>query len=128
MPDARRLQRLPGAYAVCRLEPNAGLPFWCVKSEPLLAYTRTPEETSVVCLQELVPASIRAERGFCAWRVAGTIDFSVTGVMSALTTPLADAGISVFALSTFDTDYLLVPAGNRERAEAALSRAGFTLS
>ncbi|MFN8572244.1 MAG: ACT domain-containing protein [Gemmatimonadaceae bacterium] len=122
----QQLQRLPDVYAVCRLAPNDGIPFWCVQSRSLLSITRTPDELSVVCPADLVPAAIRAERGFCAWRVAGTLDFSLTGVAAALTTPLAEAGISVFVIATFDTDYLLVRETHRERAEALLARSGFS--
>lgn len=80
-----------------------------------------------MCEERLVPAEVRAERGFVALRVAGAIAFGVTGVLSALMTPLASAGISVFAISTYDTDYLLLRATDADRAARALADAGFTL-
>ena len=87
--------------------------------------TRTPDEYSIVCQDQLVPGHVRAERGFVAFRVAGAIDFAATGVLSALTAPLAAARISLFAISTYDTDYLLVRSVDADRAAQALSGAGF---
>ena len=117
-----RLRALDGRYAVARLPAGAPLPPWAVAATgPLVSITRTDEELSIVCADAAVPAEVRAERDFVGWRVAGTIDFAVTGVLASLTAPLAAAGVSVFALSTFDTDYLLVRARDRERAAAALA-------
>ena len=123
--DEIRLAWVPGSYAVCRLESTPGLPVWCLHSEPLLMVTRTPDEYSIVCQDQLVPGDVRAERGFVAFRVAGAIDFAATGVLSALTAPLAAARISLFAISTYDTDYLLVRSVDADRAAQALTGAGF---
>lgn len=119
---------VPGRYAVCRLDPGHGLPVWCVHSEPILAMVRTPDELTIVCEERLVPAEVRAERGFSALRVAGTIDFSATGILSSIAGPLAGHGVSVFALSTYDTDYLLVRAVEADRTARTLSAAGFAIS
>ena len=83
---------------------------------------------SVVCPVERAPAGARAEGPFAALRVAGTLDFSLTGVMAGLAGALADAGLSVLAISTYDTDYLLVRRGELEAAAAALRGAGHTVS
>jgi hypothetical protein len=80
-----------------------------------------------VCAAECVPAEVRCERGWRCLRVAGVIDFSVVGVLSSLTAPLAEAGVSVFAVSTFDTDYLLVKEVDFDRACAALRVHGHLL-
>jgi hypothetical protein len=109
------LYELAETLAVCRLEAGAEIPAWALAPGILVSLTRTPDELSLVCPQAAVPAEARAERGFRAFKVAGPLDFSLTGVLSGLLAPLADAGVSVFALSTFDTDYLLV----RERQLAA---------
>jgi hypothetical protein len=77
--------------------------------------TRTDEELSLVRAAEAVPSDARAERGWRALRIAGTIDFGLTGVLTSVLAPLGDAAISIFAVSTFDTDYILV----REHALAA---------
>ena len=83
--------------------------------------TRTAEELSIVCDDAAVPSDVRAERDFAVFRVAGTIDFSVVGLLATLTRALADAGVSVFALSTFDTDYLLVRTRDLPRARGVLA-------
>jgi hypothetical protein len=79
---------------------------------------------SVVCHENVVPERVTAERGWRALRVAGVIDFSVVGVLASLAIPLSKAGISVFALSTFDTDYLLVREHDLRRASDVLREAG----
>jgi hypothetical protein len=115
-----------GLFAVCRLEPADSVPRWAIASE-FFSITRTAEELSVVCPQEAVPEGVKGERGWRCLRVAGTIPFSDVGVLASLTAPLADAGISVFAISTFDTDYLLVKAEDLERAVDVLRRRGHTI-
>lgn len=110
-------------FAICRLGVDCLLPPWATAS-PFFAITRTADELSVVCRQDAVPEGINCERGWRCLRVAGTIPFSVVGVLASLTAPLAEAGVSVFAVSTFDTDYLLVKAADLERAVQALRGQG----
>ena len=114
------------SFAICRLEPKAPIPPWATAGD-LSSITRTAEELSVVCRQDAVPDGINCERGWRCLRVAGTIPFSVVGVLASLTAPLAEAGISVFAISTFDTDYLLVKAKDLKRAVDVLRRWGHTI-
>lgn len=116
------LTLLPQCLAVCRLAPGAPLPGWAAGE--LLAITRTATELSLVCDQAGVPAGVTAESGWRALRVAGPLDFSLTGVLAALAVPLAAAGVSIFALSTFDTDYVLVKEAALPAALEALRRAG----
>ena len=118
----RRLRVRTGALAVCRLAQDAAIPDWA--AGPLVSVTRTPEELSVVCDEAGVPDEVRAERGWCALEIEGPIDFNLTGVLAGLTVPLADAGISVFVMSTFDTDWLLVREPQLPVALTALRRAG----
>jgi hypothetical protein len=123
-----RLTLLPldGAFAVCRLEPCAPVPAWTAGE--FVSVTRTAEELSVVCPEGVVPEGVRCERGWRAWRIAGTFDLnSAVGVLASVTAPLAEAGVGLFAVSTFDTDYLLVKAENADRAAEALRRAGHTV-
>jgi hypothetical protein len=101
------LLAVDGTFAICRLAGDSPVPSWATAGQ-LFSITRTAEELSIVCPQDAVPEGIRCERGWRFLRVAGTMPFTVVGVLAALTTPLAEAGISVFAVSTFDTDYLLV--------------------
>jgi hypothetical protein len=89
--------------------------------------TRTPDELSVVADEAAVPAGVRAERGWRALQVAGPLDFNLTGILASLAYPLARAGISLFAVSTFDTDYVLIKEDKLHDALAALQAAGHTL-
>jgi hypothetical protein len=114
---------LPDHFAVCRLAPDAPVPSW-VAATTFFSITRTADELSIVCRQDAVPEGIKCERGWRCLRVAGTIDFAVVGVLASLVTPLAEAGISVFAVSTFDTDYLLVKENVFDKAVAALRQMG----
>ncbi|MEP6993811.1 MAG: ACT domain-containing protein [Acidobacteriota bacterium] len=114
---------LPDSFAVSRLDPSAAAPDWAASGE-LQSVTRTASELSVVCRADAVPPGVKSEPGWRAIRVAGTLEFSATGVLSSLAGPLAQAEISIFALSTHDTDYLLVKADALGRAIAALTAAG----
>src|SRR5689334_21000078 len=96
-----------GIFAVCRLEAGAPVPAWAAGG-PYMSVTRTGDELSVVCREEAVPGNVRCERGWRCVRIAGTLDFALVGVLSSLLTPLANIGVSIFAATTFDTDYLLV--------------------
>jgi len=99
------------------------MPAWASESK-LLSVTRTPEELSIVCEQRPVPASAQCEPGWRCLKVEGPLDLSLTGILASLTVPLAQAGIAIFALSTFDTDYLLVKDKNLEEAARVLRQAG----
>jgi uncharacterized protein len=109
--------------AVCRLGGAEPIPRWAVEGV-LFSITRTAEELSVVCPENLVPEDVLAERGWRALRVAGVMDFSVIGILAGLTAPLAEGGIGVFAISTYDTDYLLVKEHDLGRAIRTLQAAG----
>ena len=121
-----RLFALDELYAIVRLHPDAGVPDW-VEGGHFWSVTRSDSELSVVCREEDVPEHASAERGWCALEVAGPLDFSLTGVVASLVSPLADAGVPIFVLSTFDTDYLLVREPDLPRAAEALRGAGHTI-
>ncbi len=120
------LHLLPGRYAVYRFPPDAALPGWA--DGELVSITRTPDELSVVCAEHDsnpgAAAGMRVEAGWRVLRVAGPLDFSLTGVLSALSTPLAQAGIPIFAISTYDTDIIMVKEPTLEAAVRALRAAG----
>ncbi len=116
------LNLLPGNFAVCRLPAKEPVPAWAVGD--FVSITRTPEELSVVCHEDLVPAGVRSERGWRCLQVRGTLDFALVGVLASLVGPLAEAGVSVFAVSTFDTDLLLIKDASSARAIEALRAAG----
>lgn len=115
---------LPERYAVCRLPAEADSPEWARPGD-LLALLRTREGLSVVCAERFAPPEVHAERGWRALQVQGKLDFALVGVLASIAVPLARAGVSIFALSTFDTDYILVKEVSLERAVAALTQEGF---
>ncbi len=124
---AETLTILPERLAICRLPPEEALPerppharFWSV--------THTEEELSIVLPEEYSPAGSRAETGWRGLKVEGPLDFDTPGILASLALPLAKAGISIFALSTYDTDYILVPEGNLEQAKEVLRAEGHTVS
>lgn len=117
------LQVLEGTYAVCRLPADSTVPVWADRGE-LASVTRTPDELSIVCSDETLPPDVKAERGWRALSIQGPLDFSLVGVLADLTVPLADAGISIFVLSTYDTDHLLVRATDLERTIEVLQAIG----
>ncbi len=126
MKIALTLSLLPGRFAVCRLGPDAEPPGWAW-SGSFVSITRAPGELSIVCAEENVPAEIPAERGRRLLGVRGPLDFSLAGILAALAEPLAAAGISIFAISTFETDYLLVADAVLAQAIAVLEQAGHTI-
>ena len=127
-PTRQRLSlvEFAGSFAVCKLDQAAALPAWATGGD-FFSITRTTDELSVVCPQSVVPEDVPCERDWRCLRVAGTMPFAVVGVLASLVTPLAEAGISVFAISTFDTDYLLVKEKDLENAVAALRQQGHTV-
>jgi len=114
---------LDGDYCVYRLDPSAAVP-----SPPagagLFSVTRTSEELSVVAPAGSEPEGTEAEGPFAAMRVAGELPFTLTGILAGLCAAIAGAGVPVFAISTFDTDYLLVPRHGLEAAAGAIETAG----
>ena len=128
VPAGHALRLLAGEFAVARLDPGAVVPAWASLDDralgPLHAVMRTGTELSVVCPAARVPADVRAERGWRALVVAGPLDFALTGVLASIATPLADAGVSIFAVSSYDTDHVLVRAAQVARAVEALRDAG----
>jgi uncharacterized protein len=112
--------------AVCKLAREASIPAWATQGV-FWSITRTPDEFSVVCPEASVPKDVRAESGWRGLRVAGMMHFSVVGALANLCTSLAEAGVSVFAISTFDTDYLLIKEHDLGRAVEALEKQGHSV-
>ena len=117
------LERFPEKLAVVRLGVGAEVPAW-VESSSLFSITATARETSLVCATRSVPRKAQSQGPFTAFAVKGPLDFALTGVLVALLTPLAAAGISVFTISTYDTDWILVPTGDADRAAEEWRRGG----
>ena len=109
------LQIFEPELAICRLPPTSPIPDW-IGDIDFVSVTRTPDELSIVCYEARVPGEVKAERNWRMLGIKGPLDFSMTGVLASLVSPLSDAGIAVFAISTYDTDYLLVKADRFDRA------------
>ena len=122
---------LPEVFALCRLDPRQPIPAWATQGQ-VFSVTRASDELSIVCHQRNVPEtglgpSAKVERGWRAFQFEGPLDFSLSGVLSSVTVPLAEAGISIFAISTYNTDYVLVREGQLEAAITALSAKGHSI-
>ncbi len=114
---------MPSLVSVCRLEATAAFPDWVFKGS-FFSITKTENELSIVCEQGFVPADVQSEKNWRGLQVQGPLDFGLTGILSSLTLPLAEAGISIFALSTYETDYLFVKEENFAKAISLLQAKG----
>jgi hypothetical protein len=116
-----KLSLLPYTLAVVRLSSSSDIPNWATKEIDFFSITKTNDELSIVCPEEKVPNGIKSEKGWKCLKVEGPLDFALTGILSSLIAPLAVAKISIFAISTFDTDYLLVKKEDLQRTVEELS-------
>jgi len=123
LPMKLRFRLLPDLYSVARLPPEAPLPEW-PQGRDLYSVTRTSREVSVVCVEGLEPEGATVQAGWMAIELEGPMPFELTGVAAELTRSLASRSISVFVLSTFDTDYVLVPGAKGDEAIRALTADG----
>ena len=114
---------LTDSFAVCRLRADEDFPSWALFGS-FCSLTRAPDELSIVCPQELVPEGVQAVRGWRSLKVEGKLDFTLVGILSSLTSSLADVGIVVFVIPTYDTDYVFVKENDLDRAVATLRKAG----
>jgi len=114
---------LAGTFAICRLDKNSPVPEWAFVGD-FYSMTRTFDELSIVCPQVNVPVGMTCDKGWRCLKVEGVLGLSLTGVIASLATTLADASISLFGVSTYDTDYLLVREKDLKRAVLVLSQAG----
>ena len=120
------LSLLPDTFTIHRLSPRSPLPENLYRSI-FFSLTQSADELSVVCKSTIKIASRKQEDGWSCLRVEGVLDFGLTGILADLSGILADAGISIFAVSTYDTDYLLVKTETLTNAVAALHDAGHTV-
>jgi hypothetical protein len=120
------LKLLPEHLAICRLDGRDPVPEWAAASG-FHSITRTADELSIVQAEARVPAQVRHEPGWRAFQVEGPLPFSATGILAAIAVPLAAAGISIFSVSTFDTDYVLVKDSDASPAAAALYASGHSV-
>lgn len=122
------VRRIPGEYVVHRLAADATVPDAAWQPGGFLSITRTDDELSIVATSDVQIAGTRTAGTWSVYRVVGSLDFSVTGVMWRLTGPLAEAGIGILGIGTFDTDYILVPPDRTADAEAAWRDAGISVA
>lgn len=123
------LDLLPEDYAVCRLPAGSALPAGLVGAGNgdgggVVSVTWTAQEVSVICRADRVPEGATAEAPWRCLRVAGPLDFALTGVLASMVAPLAAARVTIMAFSTYDTDYILVPSVRLAEAVATLDQAG----
>lgn len=123
----RRLVLLEENLCVCRLAPESALPQWALRENSFFSITKTADELSVVCPQNCVPPDVKFEGNFRCLKIEGPLDFSLVGVLAPLATLLAGAGISIFAISTYDTDYILFRESILSMALKVLEEAGYTV-
>ena len=117
------LKILPDRMAVCRLEPTAPLPDW-IDEPGFYSVTRTEEELAIVCPETHLAPGTTSEAGWRCFKVQGVLDFSEIGIIFSLTQPLAESDVSVFVISTFDTDYFMVKEEDLAKAIDALTAVG----
>ena len=121
-----RLSVLRGRYALCRLAPSADVPTWA--GGELASVTRTRAELSIICDESAVPAGVHQVAGYVAIGVEGPLAPEIVGVLASMAGPLAEAGIPIVAIGTFDTDYVMVRAVDLDHALRTLRRAGHTIA
>ncbi|MDA8337420.1 MAG: ACT domain-containing protein [Peptococcaceae bacterium] len=118
---------LPGQFAVCRMDSGREIPGWATDNS-FFSVTRTPGELSVICPQDKVPSGIECEMSFRIIRVSGPLSLSLIGLIASISRVIANVGVSLLSISTYETDYILVKDKDLESALAALSREGWQVS
>ncbi|GAA1800731.1 ACT domain-containing protein [Planosporangium flavigriseum] len=125
------LELLSDDYAVCRLPAGSPLPQNLLARAgegAVVSVTWTPEEVSIMCPAAQLPEDATCETPWRCLRVSGPVDLALTGILASIISPLANARVNIFAFSTYDTDYLLVPSVRLDEAIAALTAAGHRVS
>lgn len=117
----------PHLFAISRFAAHSEVPGWSLKGS-FSSINKTGDELSIVCEEKNIPLGVTAERGWRLFKVQGPLDFNLTGVLVSIATPLAQSKISIFAISTFETDYILVKSEDLESAIASLKKAKFSIS
>jgi hypothetical protein len=120
------LSLLPERLAVCWVPPESEYPQW-VMGEGLLSITRTADELSVICEEKFVPEDVISEHGWRALKIQGPLNFSLVGVLAPIAKILADNGVSIFSISTYETDYILVKEGTLENVIGVLRQSGYEI-
>ena len=121
-----KFRQFPGTYAIVRVAPDAPIPDWVAKGD-FTSITRTADELSIVCPTENLPPDVQSSHRWICFKLEGPFPFSLTGVLLSFIQPLSENGIPIFAISTFDTDYVLVQEEWAGQAVEKLQNAGHEL-
>jgi len=124
---ALKYSLLKGRFAICQLPAGSAVLDWAMRGQ-FFSICKNDEELSIVCDAGFVPAGVKADAPFVCLKLQGPFPLNETGVLSSFIRPLAQAGIPVFALATYNTDYILIPEVSRERAEQVLRTAGHLMA
>lgn len=122
-----KLSLLKDKYAICTLPNTAPIPDWALTETPV-SITRTDKELTIVCAQDIIPLELQCDFNWRCFKIDGSFDLNQTGVISSISSPLANAGISIYVISTYDTDYFLVQDKNLEQTISTLSNAGHSIA
>lgn len=120
------MKLLKEKYGVCRLDKTDSIPNWA-KDSDFFSITKTLDELSIVCSQQNIPNDIKCEKDWRILKIEGPLDFSLIGILASISTILAQKEISIFAVSTYDTDYILVKDNDVDNAIEALVNKGYEI-
>ena len=118
-----QLSLLKDKYGICTLPNTAPIPDWAL-TQSLASITRTEKELTIVCRLEILPSQYQSDLKWRCFKIDGSFDLNQIGVISSISSPLADAGISIYVISTYDTDYFLIQEQNLEKTISVLSNSG----
>jgi uncharacterized protein len=121
-----KLRTVRGSFGVAQLAVDADVPTWAY-GPGFFTVSRTDEELSIVCLSDRIPGGVTVEHGWACLQLVGPFEFTLTGILLAVLQPLALAGVGIFAISTFNTDYVLVKEANHTTAIDALRSGGHSV-
>ena len=121
-----QLSLLKDKYGICTLPNTAPIPDWAL-TQSLASITRTEKELTIVCRLEILPSQYQSDLNWRCFKIDGSFDLNQIGVISSISSPLADAGISIYVISTYDTDYFLIKEQNLEKTISVLSNSGHAI-
>ena len=122
-----KLTLLKNKYAICSLPKDALIPDWAL-TQSLISITRTDKELTIVCRQDIISSELQSDLNWRCFRIDGSFDLDQIGVISSISSPLADAGISIYVISTYDTDYFLVKEEKLNQALSVLSNSNHSIT
>ena len=115
------LSILPETMGICHFDKKSPFPEWALKEERFVCFTRTRNELSIICPEDIIPGGVLFEKGWKAFKLESIGDIYSVGIIASLAKPLAESGISIFNISTYETNYLLLEEKNLEKAREILS-------